>query len=50
MHPSWEQRKTYAETGAFNKELIETIAKETDCTNADLIEDLTAYYQEIALK
>jgi len=39
-HPSWQQRKTYAKTGAFNKELIEKIASHTGCTDQDLINDV----------
>ena len=49
FHPSWQQRKKYAETGAFNKPLIETIAIDTGCTDKDLIDDVVDYYQEIVL-
>lgn len=49
-HPSWKQRKTYAETGAFNKALIETIAIETGCTNEKLIYRVAEYYQDIILR
>ena len=49
-HPSWQQRKAYAEMGAFNKELIEMIAIDTGCTDKDLMNDVVDYYQEIVLK
>lgn len=48
-HPSWQQRKAYAEMGAFNKELIEMIAIDTGCTDKDLMNDVVDYYHEIVL-
>lgn len=48
-HPSWKQRKVYAETGVFDKALIETIAINTGCIDNDLINDVVNYYQEIIL-
>lgn len=49
-HPSWKQRKEYAKTGAFNKALIEEIAKQTGCTNDKLINEISKFYGDIVLK
>lgn len=48
-HPSWKQRRAYAETGAFNRKLIDTIATDTGCTNIELIEDIANFYKDIVL-
>lgn len=48
-HPSWKQRKSYAEIGAFNRQLIDTIAFNTDCTNITLIEEVSCFYKDIIL-
>ncbi len=48
-HPSWKQRKSYAEMGAFNRELIDTIALNTDCANITLIEEVSCFYKDIIL-
>lgn len=48
-HPSWKQRRAYAETGAFNRKLIDTIATDTGCTNIGLIEDIANFYKDIVL-
>lgn len=48
-HPSWQQRRIYAETGVFDKALIETIAINTGCIDKDLVNDVVNYYQEIVL-
>lgn len=50
FHPSWQQRKAYAETGAFNKKLIEKIASCTGCVDKNLINDVVDHYKEIVLK
>lgn len=50
FHPSWQQRKTYAETGTFNKDLIEMIANQTGCTNNKLINEISKFYGDIVLK
>lgn len=49
-HPSWHQRKSYVEIGSFNKALIEMIARQTGCTNKELINDIATYYRDIILK
>ena len=49
-HPTWETRLEYAKTGAFNKALIEAIAKQTGCTNNKLINDISKFYGDIVLK
>ena len=48
-HPSWKQRKLYAEIGAFNRKLIDIIALDTDCTNITLIEEVSCFYKDIIL-
>lgn len=48
-HPSWKQRKLYAEMGAFNRKLIDIIALDTDCTNITLIEEISCFYKDIIL-
>lgn len=48
-HPSWQQRRIYAETGVFDKALIENLAIDTGCTDKDLVNDVVNYYQEIVL-
>ena len=49
-HPSWKQRRAYAETGAFNRKLIEKIASHIGCVDKNLIIDVVNHYKEIVLK
>ena len=48
-HPSWEQRKYYAENYNFNEALIQQIAKDVGCKNRDIIDKVCNHYQEIIL-
>lgn len=48
-HPSWRNRKEYAEAGIFSKKLIEKIAFQTNCLNIDLIERVCDFYKPISL-
>lgn len=48
-HPSWKRRGVYAETGAFNRKLINDIAVDTDCTNIALIKNIVIFYEDITL-
>lgn len=49
-HPSWKQRKVYAETGLFNEKLIRIIASDVGCADEDLIKNVIDYYYDINLK
>lgn len=49
-HPTWETRLEYATNYNFDKELINEIAKNTDCTNENLIKKVCEYYEPIVLK
>lgn len=48
-HPSWEHRKKYAESGAFDEKLINQIALDVDCKNETLITDVAKFYKDIIL-
>lgn len=49
-HPSWQQRRIYVETGAFDEKLIKEIAKITGCMNQELIDKVIDYYKPIILE
>lgn len=48
-HPSWARRKYYAEHFDFNADLIQQIAKDTECKNQKLIDKMCNFYKEIVL-
>lgn len=48
-HPSCKQRIYYAEHYDFGEELIRQIAKDTDCNNQKIIDEVCKHYQEIKL-
>ena len=48
-HPSWQQRRAYAESGTFGEILIDRIAEDVKCTNRNLIDKVKDYYKSIVL-
>ena len=48
-HPSWEKRYEYIKNYDFNRKLIERVAEDMGYTNAKLIDEIDAFYDDIVL-